>query len=409
MNLLLITTGYLPYSFSENLCNGKLVLALRQAGHHVDVISRADEGATYSNTWEKPFLPLQTGLYELSYSTGNKWVQIADVLAGCLTLSCLPIISGIRWARRAIRQGLKLHRQHPYDAILTRSPSDIPHLVGRYLHHRTGIKWLANWNDPALTIWPGNYEQHHQFSNFYNRLLHSCLTQASLNTFPSERLMRHFQRHFPNLKDQQCAVIPHIQLVESLYPRTDHQTSPVFRMCHAGNLSSERNPELLFQAIKQIRQTTSVSLQFDILGTSTPLVEQLINQYNLVDCVHFIGSMPWYQTQQVLQTYDLLVLVEAQLKEGIFFASKLTDYIQAHRPILAVSPHIGFASDLIQQCGGGLCVDNSNVQSITQGLQQMIESWKACRLNTQYSTSSIENQFKAESVTQLYEHLISSL
>ena len=40
----MIATGYPPYLFSENLCNGKLVMALLQAGIEVDVISRIDEG-----------------------------------------------------------------------------------------------------------------------------------------------------------------------------------------------------------------------------------------------------------------------------------------------------------------------------------------------------------------------------
>ena len=45
----MIATGYPPYLFSENLCNGKLVMALLQAGIEVDVISRIDEGPSLMN------------------------------------------------------------------------------------------------------------------------------------------------------------------------------------------------------------------------------------------------------------------------------------------------------------------------------------------------------------------------
>ena len=44
MRHLMIATGYLPYLFSENLCNGKLVFALKESGIDVDVISRVDYG-----------------------------------------------------------------------------------------------------------------------------------------------------------------------------------------------------------------------------------------------------------------------------------------------------------------------------------------------------------------------------
>lgn len=42
MKILFIASGYLPYTFSENLCNAKLVYALQEAGWHVDVISKKD-------------------------------------------------------------------------------------------------------------------------------------------------------------------------------------------------------------------------------------------------------------------------------------------------------------------------------------------------------------------------------
>ena len=41
MRLLLIAPGYLPYTFSENLCNGKLAYAMYKKGWHVDVLSRS--------------------------------------------------------------------------------------------------------------------------------------------------------------------------------------------------------------------------------------------------------------------------------------------------------------------------------------------------------------------------------
>ena len=52
----MIATGYPPYLFSENLCNGKLVMALLQAGIEVDVISRIDEGPSYGTDWTEPCL-----------------------------------------------------------------------------------------------------------------------------------------------------------------------------------------------------------------------------------------------------------------------------------------------------------------------------------------------------------------
>ena len=42
MKLLMIAWGYVPYSFSEGLCNAKLNYALDEKGIEVTTISRVD-------------------------------------------------------------------------------------------------------------------------------------------------------------------------------------------------------------------------------------------------------------------------------------------------------------------------------------------------------------------------------
>ena len=46
-------------------------------------------------------------------------------------------MNGIRWARRAYQKALELHKKNPYDVIITRSPSDIPHIIGYKIKQKT--------------------------------------------------------------------------------------------------------------------------------------------------------------------------------------------------------------------------------------------------------------------------------
>ena len=72
MKILFITIGFAPYSFSESLCNSKLVLAMQEKGWEIDVISRRDNGTNYSVEWGEPWSRLKAITHHVEYPLGNK-------------------------------------------------------------------------------------------------------------------------------------------------------------------------------------------------------------------------------------------------------------------------------------------------------------------------------------------------
>lgn len=384
MRLLMIAAGYLPYLFSENLCNAKLVYALKEAGITVDVISKTDEGPVYDDQWHEPWSELKSNTHLIQYAVGNKIQRLCDVIYSGVMMD-YNFSPGIRWIRRAYKQALQLMQQHKYDAVLTRSPSDLPHLVGYKLKKKTGIKWIANWNDPADAIWPEPYT--HQYSLSLQRrkekYASKMLQNADYITFPSKSLKDHFNSYFPFLNKKQIEIIPHIGLVESTFKKVKKDRSDnKLLMCHSGNLSKERNPELMFAALKNISDQGFTQFEFHIMGHINDYTQQLIKQYHLEKYVKSIGSYPYLSALEKIQEYDILVLLEAQMSKGIFFASKFTDYAQTRLPILAISPTNGFANDMISIYHSGILADNSNIQTIQDAIEQVIQLWKNKRLDT---------------------------
>ena len=407
MKLLLITTGYLPYAFSENLCNAKLVHAFMQTGWEVDVISRTDDGVTYSAEWTEPWLSHKEHTYEVCYPKKNILKRSFEVLSSALTLKIYPITGG-RWAKLALYKAMELHRSRQYDAVLTRSPNDIAHIVGYHLKHKTGIKWLANWNDPATPIWPTPYTEQLSIPRClaYEHLVRKCLSCADINTFPSSHLMEHFQTNYPLLKNTCCKIIPHIAMPGYVGQQSHTEQHQHLHLCHAGNLSSERNPELLFRAIQELQDVGYNKIKFDIIGTTNSHIHTLIKKYNLDDVVRYIGSLSYERALHKMSEYSVLVLIEATMNKGIFFPSKLTDYVQLSKPIFAVSPAQGFAHDILTQHGCGIAVDNSNYESVKQGLFRLYQIWQEGTLDTKFSTSSIYEYISLDSVVGMYEKLL---
>lgn len=409
MKVLLIATGYLPYAFSENLCNGRLVKALLQEGIEVDVISRKDEGPAYSNSWDEPWKELQANTHEIAYRTGGKVHQVLDTLRACYELGvCLPI-TGIRWGWHALQKALSLHEKNQYDAVLTRSPADVPHIVGRAFARKTGVRWLANWNDPTLTTWPDCYRHqvHPLYARQYDSIINSCMAGADVNTFPSPHLRDHYKKTYRSLTELNTEVIPHVQM--SGYSPAEYSVASSgkdLRMCHSGNMSIERNPETLFKAMQLAMDATGAEIYLDIMGVSNALTQQLIEKYELSNYVHCIGSFPYLESMEKLPEYDVLVLLEAVLQKGIFFASKLADYAQANRPILAVSPQEGYAADMLRETGAGIAVDNESPKAIANALENLLTAKQNHTLDSDFAVAQLSRRYSPDVVASIYMRLL---
>ncbi len=413
MRLLFVCTGFLPYTFSENLCNGKLVYALVKAGYEIDIISKKDEGPQYNKCgWEYPWIALRPYTHEISYKNGNIVQRLLDIIYSCLVMRILPV-EGIRWMRRSYQSAVRLHKKKHYDAILTRSPNDISHYVGlRFTRKFNDIKWLANWNDPAATIWPEPYTQYfpNWKRNALNKYTQKCLKRATYNSFPSESLMHHFRKFYPFLNMERTAIIPHIGLHDTIFPKNvSYLRDNTFKMCHSGNLSNERNPELLFKAIKELVNEGITNIRLDIMGYANDYAEVLINKYGLNDYVHFIGSFPYMDALVKMAEYDTLVLVEAVMPDGIFFPSKFTDYSQLEKPVLAISPKTGFARSMLEKYGGGIATDNSDCESIKRSIVALYSSWQKQTITKEYSSCLLFKQFAAENIVKIFNKLFNTI
>lgn len=410
MNILFIAVGFLPETMSENLCNGKLVLSFLNEGWNVDVISRCAEPSSrsYSVSWDEPWTDLQKVTHSISYPVGNKFERLFDFVKSSVLMSFFPI-NGIRWAYRAYKKGLDLSKKKKYDVIITRSPSDISHIVGYKLSKKLNIPWIANWNDPATNIWPFpiNYGKFKFYTHErYNKLM---LTSSTYNSFPAETLKNHFINKYPFIDKQKCIIFPHIALLDSIYKKYKFQKidKDYMYLCHSGNINIDRDADYLLKAISELKEKGCI-IKLDIMGISDEYTLNLIRKYSLQDQIHYIGTLPYIDALTNLQKYDILVLIEQKMNFGIYFPSKLVDYAQSRKPIFAISPKYGFVSQTIGEYGGGTVADNTNYECIKKSLTDFYNDWKSDNLD-KYSTDKLYNNSSTENVVNKYKDLINKI
>lgn len=409
MKVLLFAPAFAPYMGSESLVASKLVLTLRQSGCEVDVISRS-ELEIYGNTWEFPWTELQTCTQELVPPHRSKAFLLAERVVDALALG-YPI-AGLRWARLAVERGRQMLAQKRYDVLISRSPPDIGHLPALILARETGVPWVATWNDPPVGAWPAPYTNGSQLPKWFHiRLARQVLAQASAHIFPSERLAHHICRHLKITPPATIAIIPHAAMPRLQLPPLQNRTD-AFRLCHAGKLCNARDPRKFLEAVRQFlvaQRPPAGQFTFDQIGHVDSDLLALSREYGIQEHVRCTGPMSYLATMEYLSQSDVVVLVEAPCEEGIFLPSKLVDYAQTGRPILAASPKIGTVADLLAKHGGGIVADTSSCESIVEALTTLYKAWKREELDKNYNSTELGKQFDSSSILAGYQGIFQHL
>ena len=403
-SILMFASGFAPYHASENIVNSKLALAMIKRGWNVKIISAKDEEVMYGTQWITPWLELKEHTHEVSYGMGNSlkrnWQRIAD------SLKMGYPIGGVRWARQALNIAIQLHKINSFDFVLSRSVSDFTHLPSIKFSNLAKVPMIANWNDPPGQIfpWPYNYQYNKLSVIIQKKYFQKAAQIAYFNTFPCERLYRFMKQFLSIPNEEKVAIIPHISLAGFQQSHSDQKKR--FTICHAGNLSLERNPNNLLLALKKINSELPQEKQIELklLGIENVALMNRIKELDLQKVVHFMGSKNFMETMKILSESTVLAIIEAPCKEGIFSPSKFTDYIQAKRPVLAISPIPGTINDLMTVHGGGKVVGSFEMEDIYLCIKEMYKEWENGELDALLSPS-LEKYVDVNTVLDLYEKL----
>jgi glycosyltransferase involved in cell wall biosynthesis len=242
---------------------------------------------------------------------------------------------------QALRRATALHREAPFDAVLTWSTYYSVHLVGLALQRRLGLPWLAHMSDP----WVDNpFVSYGGIAGAVNRRLERMVIERAdrvLMTTP-ETVDLVMAKYPPGWRER-VVVIPHgyePQLYSGARPAAVHGRRLVLR--YLGNFYGIRTPEPLFAALKialELEPRAFADVVVEIFGKldagmdRTPLARSLPEGF-----VRVMPSVGYRQSLELMETADLLLIVDAPARLSVFLPSKLVDYLGAGRPIVSLTP-----------------------------------------------------------------------
>lgn len=349
--ILFIAPSSYPIYGAEANVNAKVIKLLTEAGCVVDLIGRAPRATFkfYPHSKDDVFFGKLNSINIVEINTAKNVKTIIRHIKTYLKTGY--VYKGADWTVDAIKKCEELISTNKYDFIYTYDyPSE---LVGLYLTKKYKIKWVSTWNDPYIwKRYPAPYAEgsNSNVGYFRQKLISEIGKYAYRNVFPSERLKDYMLSYMTNMTNESCVIIPHL-LLDELESKNKKSLGDTLKIIHAGALGKERDPKTLLYGLKMfLAKRPDAKIEFSFLGiferAKGDYFSNLIEECGLAKYITRIPPVSYAESLEVVKDYDVCMLIEAACEIGIFLPSKVVDYMQNNKPILAISPAVGVIHDM---------------------------------------------------------------
>lgn len=212
------------------------------------------------------------------------------------------------WVRPSVKFLCSYLKEHPVDVIVTTGPPQSVHLIGRGLHRRLGVPWVADFRDPwtkmfffeNLPLLPWVRRRHF-------RLEKSVLDEATAVISVTPRVQADFASRTSTP----------VHLITNGYDESDfaadlpERTDGKFRVVHTGLFASDGNPLELWNALAGLCSESSEfaqRLEIRLAGKVDPEIVEAITEAGLGAQLKLLGYLPHPESVAELRQSDIILL-----------------------------------------------------------------------------------------------------
>ena len=395
-HILVIAPASIPITGAEAICNVKLLRVLSENGYKIDLISKRMKYTHYP----------ETNLAELGLNLNSvNTIEVDNKISLKVIwqhLCCLfifgTVFKGAHWAYCVLKVAKELCKKNQYDAIITKnSPSE---LLGYYFKKKNGIKWIATWNDPYPTKkYPKPYGNGVNAKLFIlERPLLKKMEEADYHIFPNQRI-RDYMSNYINIHAEKTRIIPHV-VIPREHIDTPHEN---LKIVHLGNVLPPRDATPFLRALSEfIKNKQDAKIEIAFIGQTPQSIKDYIKTTHLEKYVKVFPPVKYEESQEILETYDIQLIVEAPCEEGIFLPTKVSDSMQLGKPIFTISPSVGVLNDLYKKGHISYFSSVKDEKDILATLEQVYNDFT----NGKLKTFSLEKSYSPQTIFQQYDEII---
>ena len=310
------------------------------------------------------------------------------------------------WIKPSVSYLSKWLRENPVDAIISSGPPHSMHLIAMELKKRLSLPWIADFRDPWTKI---DFYNDLYLTGFADRKHHRLEQKVVLNADCVVTVGNQMKDEFKALGAKRIAVITNgFDTADKI--EGDIEMDYKFTLSHFGTVNKARNPDLLWQVLRDLVSENSEfaeNLEIKFIGRLDKLVSNSITKYQLGKYITKTDFLPHVDVLRMQrQSQVLLLLINQTHNAGGILTGKFFEYLAAKRPILAIGPTTGDVADILNESGAGEIVDFSDFNA----LKNLIISYYTQYKNNQLSVNTTGiHRFSRYELTRSLSGILDSL
>ncbi len=243
--------------------------------------------------------------------------------------------SRIFWVNSSVNFLSKYILENNIESIITTGPPHSLHLIGLKLKSILNISWYADFRDPWTKI---NYHKELKLS-LRSKKKHLELESKVLNScdriiVTSNKLLNEYNK---------IAKTPISLITNGFdYQKLQLELDEEFSITHIGRLLPERNPKILWNALKElciINKNFKNNLKINFIGNVSENLRNEMKTNDLENSVVYHNYIKYNDTIPYLIKSQILLLIESDDNESSYaIPAKIFEYINSGRPIIAIGP-----------------------------------------------------------------------
>lgn len=307
------------------------------------------------------------------------------------------------WVKPSVKYLKKYIQENDIDTIVTSGPPHSLHLIGLQLKKDLNVRWFADFRDPWTTI---GYHKALKLSSSAEKK-HKALEKEVLNAADTIIVTsKTTKTEFEALTSKPIEVITNGYDLEKIVKQTLDEK---FTLAHIGSFLSERNPRILWRAIKELIKENSDfknDFRLKLIGATSQEVLDTIAEFKLNDYVDNLGYVSHQEAVEHQRKSQVLLLIEIDSEDTkSIIPGKLFEYMVSERPIVAIGPKGSDFAEIIAETNTGVFFTYHEKEKLKALLLKYYQEYKNQNLKVhavglqQYSRKSL-----TEKLSQLITH-----